>query len=272
VRVRPKTIRNFLLVSFSETVRDCSNTRGGEFKLYRITESRLAVHRPDVFGTFLRKLQRNYDGICSFSEAYRTATAGAEPTVRIIDGDSRRLDALDDGSIDLVVTSPPYGDSHTTVAYGQFSRLSLKWLGLYDPKADVDRLSLGGKAPAFDSGSIPSPKLSQSLRALANKHAPRKAEVESFYVDLWLCMKELGRVVRRGGAVCMVVGNRTVKNEKLPTDEILVEMGEGLGFHHERTMIRNIPSKRMPLRNSPTNVSGATSETMHHEYIVVLKH
>ena len=28
-------------------------------------------------------------------------------------------------SVDLLVTSPPYGDSKTTVAYGQFSRLNV---------------------------------------------------------------------------------------------------------------------------------------------------
>jgi hypothetical protein len=37
-----------------------------------------------------------------------------------------------ESSVNLVVTSPPYGDSGTTVAYAQFSWLSNSWLGLDD--------------------------------------------------------------------------------------------------------------------------------------------
>jgi tRNA G10 N-methylase Trm11 len=35
-----------------------------------------------------------------------------------------------ENSFDVVLTSPPYGDSKTTVAYGQFSTLSNEWLGI----------------------------------------------------------------------------------------------------------------------------------------------
>lgn len=46
---------------------------------------------------------------------------------------------LEKDSVDFIVTSPPYGDSKTTVAYGQFSRLSSQFLGLIDSDTpDVD--------------------------------------------------------------------------------------------------------------------------------------
>ena len=51
-----------------------------------------------------------------------------------------------DKSVDLVVTSPPYGDSHTTVAYGQFSRLSNEWLG-HENAVHIDRNLMGGQSP-----------------------------------------------------------------------------------------------------------------------------
>lgn len=50
-------------------------------------------------------------------------------------GDSKELlGALDANSVDLICTSPPYGDNHTTVTYGQFSILPC-----------VIQLSCGGK-------------------------------------------------------------------------------------------------------------------------------
>lgn len=73
------------------------------------------------------------------------------------------------------------------------------------------------------------------------------------------------------GYVCMVVGNRTVKGVQIPTDKYLVEMSYNYGIFHKETVIRNIPNKRMPSKNSPTNVKGELSSTMVKEYIVILR-
>lgn len=43
------------------------------------------------------------------------------------------------------------------------------------------------------------------------------------------------------------------------------------GFKHIETIIRNIPNKRMPSKNCPTNIKGKKSTTMLNEYIVVLQ-
>ncbi len=37
------------------------------------------------------------------------------------------------------------------------------------------------------------------------------------------------------------------------------------------TIVRNIPNKRMPLKNSPSNISGETSDTMRNEFIIILQ-
>jgi DNA modification methylase len=49
---------------------------------------------------------------------------------KVIFGESQNMKQIRDESVDLIVTSPPYGDSKTTVAYGQFSRLANQWLGI----------------------------------------------------------------------------------------------------------------------------------------------
>lgn len=46
---------------------------------------------------------------------------------------------------------------------------------------------------------------------------------------------------------------------------------EEQGFSHIETIIRNIPDKHMPSKNSPTNVTGKKDETMNNEYIVIMK-
>jgi hypothetical protein len=62
-----------------------------------------------------------------------------------------------------------------------------------------------------------------------------------------------------------------VKGEILPTDEITKDFFENYGFSHVETVIRKIPSKRMPSKNSPTNVTGKKDETMNYEYIVIMR-
>jgi hypothetical protein len=65
------------------------------------------------------------------------------------------------------------------------------------------------------------------------------------------------------------VGNRTVKNVLLPTDQFIAEKFEENGFKHIITYERALSNKSMPSRNSPTNETGKTVNTMLCEYIVV---
>ncbi|MFN7036965.1 MAG: hypothetical protein ACK4SN_11435, partial [Bellilinea sp.] len=56
----------FFKAAFSETVRESSNTRNNEFKLYRYDEKKLARHSPDVERIMLEKLQRNLHGYLKY--------------------------------------------------------------------------------------------------------------------------------------------------------------------------------------------------------------
>ena len=63
--------------------------------------------------------------------------------------------------------------------------------------------------------------------------------------------------------------DRRVKDVQLPTDEFVIYAFGKHGFSHKETIVRNIPNKRMPKKNSPTNVAGKTSSTMNEENIVI---
>jgi len=103
-------VKDFFLACFSLTVRMVSNTRGGEFKLYRLPKEKLARFHPDVFKIFRENL---YEGIRRMETTYPEMSKNVRSKVTL--QDTRQL-ALED-RVDLVVTSLPYGDSRTTVAY-----------------------------------------------------------------------------------------------------------------------------------------------------------
>ena len=95
---------------------------------------------------------------------------------KIIQGDCLEvLKSLPDNSVDLIVTSPPYGDSRTTVAYGQYSRLSAVWLGLEEP-GRVDGRLMGGKTRQ-NLDQFPSPALNMALGQIESVAPERAREV-----------------------------------------------------------------------------------------------
>lgn len=260
--VGDESVRNFFWVAFSETVRECSYTRNSEFKLYRMPAPKLTTFTPDVFGTFQEKVARNQAGL----EAYLRKRKDVEIRVSSRNTANRELpETQPPNGFDLIVTSPPYGDSQTTVAYGQFSRLSADWIGLEDSRK-VDRISMGGSNRKSGLEDSPVDSAIGAIRAVDKKRA---SQVEAFYIDLERSIGSVAPLLAKGSTVCYVVGNRRVKGVTLPTDAFIISAFGKHGFSHKETIVRNIPNKRMPKKNSPTNVPGETDVTMHEENIVV---
>ncbi|PJA01939.1 hypothetical protein COX74_00085 [bacterium (Candidatus Gribaldobacteria) CG_4_10_14_0_2_um_filter_41_16] len=269
LKIKDEAIRNYFIVSFSETVRLSSNTKNGEFKLIRMKKEKLENYSPDVLGIFKKKTEANIKGMTDFYK-----DVDKEKWTKIIYGDSSKTNGIKDSSIDCIITSPPYGDSRTTVAYGQFSRLSAQWIDIFeDPNkaSGVDNELLGGKATKTLEHSLNSSYLKDSLYKIAKIDGKRAKDVLSFYIGLNDCLKQAYKILKPKKYFCMVIGNRLVKQVRIPTDFIIAELGEKIGFTCEDVFVRNIPGKRMPNKNSPTNIVGALEETMNRESIVILR-
>lgn len=268
--IEVKEVEDFFNVAFSETIRESSLTKLGEFKLVRRKGSLLQNYNPDVFQIMLKKLERNFCGLKGLKLAEKRMNK--IPNVQIFDFDtSVSIPAFiyEDGLVDLVVTSPPYGDSHTTVAYGQYSRLSNQWLGIEDASLIDKKLMGGRKIDKIKEFGLP--QLDIAIKTIYSKNPNRAKEVCSFYIDYENSCKNIASVVKHLGFVCYVVSNRRVQGMVLPTAEATSFFFEKYGFRHFETHFRNIPNKRMPYRNSPSNIKGEVAETMTKEAIVVLQ-
>ena len=261
-KIEDEAIRNFIWVAFSETVREVSYTRNGEFKLYRMPAEKLDNFKPDIFGIFSKKLSRNRNGLAAFLEKRKTVEVSVS-SANTVDGELPMPRPL--GGYDVVITSPPYGDSQTTVAYGQYSRLAAEWIGLPNARK-VDKLAMGGQ---HSKETLTDSPISSAIDKIRSVDKKRAREVSAFYIDLGHSINSIAQVLSPRATICYVVGNRRVKGVTLPTDEFVVDSFSQHGFAHKATIVRNIPNKRMPKKNSPSNVAGETSTTMHEENIVV---
>lgn len=250
-------IRELFLVAFSETIRDCSYTRNNEFKLYRMKPEDVLDFNPDVFGVYFDKLNKVLDiyQYCYYPKI--------KPSAKV----EVKYNAFPakENYFDVVLTSPPYGDSKTTVAYGQFSMFSNEWLGISYAR-QIDNYLMGGKRvkEIYKKGLI------ADYIDKIDKVSPKRAlEVSSFYEDLGCSIEDVAKSVRKGGKVIYVVGNRRVKDVQLPTDQFIAERFEANGFSHLFTYERLLGNKSMPLKNSPSNIVGESRGTMTQEFIVV---
>ena len=264
--INDNLVKKFFKVAFSETVRDSSWTMNSEFKLVRMSSKQMEKFDPDVFGIMEYKLSRNRKGLLSFINA-KNDNKAVTKICSFNTVESIPKEVIQDNNVDLIVTSPPYGDSRTTVAYGQFSRLASQWLDLENP-SNVDKELMGGKR-AKNGHMFNIDILDNTIQKIASRDEKRSRDVVSFFMDYELSIKNVSKVVKRNGHVCYVVGNRNVKGITIPTDEITKNLFEISGFKHIETIIRNIPNKRMPSENSPSNITGIKSPTMKNEYIVV---
>jgi DNA modification methylase len=263
-RINDLSIKNFFKVAFSETIRESSFTKRGEFKLVR-NNNLLKKTDIDVFSMIISKLSRNRQGLIDFKNE-------CNPIVKSFIHDFNTVysipkEIISPNSVDIVLTSPPYGDSRTTVAYGQYSRFANEWLGYKDANK-IDTQLMGGKRININH-RFRNDLLNDVIDVINKKDVTRSKEIVSFYIDYENSIKNISNIIKPDGFSCYVVGNRTVKGIKIPNDEITAELFYENGLVHIETIMRNIPNKRMPLRNSPSNIIGETASTMKNEYIVI---
>lgn len=202
-------IRLFFKVAFSETVRESSNTRNGEFKLFRYEKERLEAFNPDVFGIMLKKISRNRKGLNDFDKAIEKLEIKSNVSIHDFNTVFKiPTDAVAPRSVDIVVTSPPYGDSRKTVAYGQLSRLSSAWLDLPNPEK-IDSKLTGGK-PKELMAEFPSHDLNTSIKDIEKQDTKRAKEITAFYSDLFSSIKNVAKTMKRRAYACYVIANRKV--------------------------------------------------------------
>jgi site-specific DNA-methyltransferase (cytosine-N4-specific) len=262
-------IQNFLLLILSDVIRKVSLTKHSGFKLHRDKLKLSSSFKPNVFFEFEKLFNKN---ILLMDEFYNESK-NCKTDIFLIHGDSRKKQNIDENSIDFILTSPPYGDSRTTVAYGQFSRLSWQWIKNDSNIYSLDNDLLGGKNNVNFNNEILefSETLQKQLDIIKNEDLSRAKDVLSFYVDLYETLKNAYFYLKHDKYFVLVTGNRTVKNVFLRTDIIISEFAKIIGFNVEKILFRNIINKRMPEKNCPTNIKGQYSKTMLQENIIFLR-
>lgn len=266
--------RTILWTVLAETVRQTSNSRTSTYKLHIRPESEIPA-LPDPIEVFILRTRAACAQLRFHSEQLRTnEIAVRRPTLYC--ESAINLPQLTRGKFDLIVTSPPYGDNHSTVPYGQFSYLALCWIHpndlpgelLIENTRSIDTKSLGGRAVIDLNASYEvraaSPTFDKFMSELAQqKRFDLEIKVMAFTIDFFESIKSTVSKMDNNAYAAWTLGNRTVGGIVVPLTKICRELHEACGARHIETVRRRIPNKRTPVRN-------CISDTMSSECLLLL--
>ena len=253
----------FFITIFGYIAREQSLTRNGEFKRYRVSD-------PSSYRYRCRVIERLIERTSEMVGVFANSKAPLILPKSIFHDCQEPIPFEQD--IDLVISSPPYGDSGTTVAYGQYSSFALEWLQDLNPFANesvsVDRDGLGKKCEV--SNTVASVEiLAEVISYISVCNQKRASHVLWFFNGYFNVLQNVVDKLRFGGRVCLVVGNRTVCGVQIPMDQITAEFLSSLGLNVKGISSREIHNKVMPHANSPSNQKGKSGPTMNREFIVI---
>lgn len=251
---------------FSNIVRKYSNSRSSTFKLHIKEKSKIVSMENKVIEDFKKEIENTLNKI-SYSNDKNLTT-------NLYCGDSLNLlDTIMDNSIDIICTSPPYGDNSTTVTYGQFSSLALRWILRDDLDnfvnevdynySSIDKLSLGGKKRVL---TLNLKCVDLYLNSLSES---KKQKVINFVADYVTIFSKLATKIKTGGYIILTVGNRKVDNKLFPFVDVNDELAKLNGFVKVTEKRRDILNKRIAKKIS--KVDSNSVESMSEEYILIYK-
>lgn len=273
--------RRFFWVALAEAARATGNSRTSTFKLHIRTPVDISSRISDPIVTFKKVLARNiqhYEKQTNrLYESGQLKNGQYQKEINVSLADVRKLTAQE--NLDIVVTSPPYGDNATTVPYGQYSYLSLQWVDLDDIDAciddnylasthEIDTRSLGGSKRLKEEETHYLMDRSPAFRSYINgmEGKPRDCilRVSAFMRDLDICLDPILKGLRPGGLMVWTLGNRKVGGKRVPLDQILTELLQAYQSTLLCKLTRSISSKRMALKNN-------IADTMSSETILVMR-
>lgn len=215
--VNDKDLKDFCLVAFSSIINRVSNME---------SETRYAcvlkkITPKKTFELFQAKLKNMASRMREF--ALRCKDVRAD----VYCADARKLDFLKDGSIDLVVTSPPYIYAWD---YNLIHRFRLFWLS-YSREYIID---------------LQNKEIGSHLRLERKQKAANDpgVAVNDYVSDMSQALSEMSRVCKNGAKCCTVLGSSQLEGKKIEIDRILIDVARKCDFKLENRFIRVINPKR----------------------------
>ncbi|MER9182177.1 hypothetical protein [Mesorhizobium sp. M0767] len=157
-------------------------------------------------------------------------------------GDARSMESIADGSIDAVLTSPPYLNA---IDYMRGHRLSLVWLGHKLADLRTIRSDSIGTERQLGTDLYLNRHLAvkESMGDLASLPKRFLSMVDRYVVDILGVVEEIARVLRAGGRAIFVVGDSCLRGVFVRNSEAVVSAASQAGLKLVARSERPLPNQ-----------------------------
>jgi len=241
--VHSPRVRDLFRLAFASTMVRYSNYSYEPSLGRRVSTGKAEIEDFPVGETILAKLADMADDIAWFKDRL---PAGARPDVQVIcDSFFQYEGYLAPGSVDLIITSPPYLNNYH---YIRNTRPQLYWLGYAQRPADLKPLEQsnfgkywqtvrGGETVQLEF-SLPNSDLSSRLELLRRSNPGRGVYggegwanyAASYFNDCHRFALGIRYALRQGGTALVVIGNSILQGVLIPTDRYFGEIAESVGL------------------------------------------
>jgi len=259
--VQDTSIRRFLELTFSSII----VTKSGGVSLARdLAHSRPHLDKTKVpknaLEQFFRRLRKNLNSIAQLSPD----SAASLPVA----GDARCM-PLADGSVDLIVTSPPYANA---IDYMRAHKFSLVWFGKSIAELAELRAEYIGSERIGQPRHITLPNKPETIIGqLAQLDRKKAAILRKYFTEMSFVLTEMYRVLRLDSTAIVVVGTSTMRGLNVQTHDCVADIASQVGFDvvgvAQRVLDRN---KRMMPARFGRKTSSMIEQRMHEEYVIGL--
>jgi len=157
--------------------------------------------------------------------------------VDVIQADSRKVPFIEDSSVSLIVTSPPYLNAYD---YHKYHRQRLHWIGGEESVEFARDLEIGSHDEFTRSNATPN----------------------GYFEDMDACFAEWSRVLKKKGRCLIVVGDAIVSKKAVQVGDKFIELLAARGLVEEKRWIRTLHSTKRAFNVKNSRIS--------HEHVLLV--
>jgi len=193
-----------------------------------------------------------------------------QPSATVKDADARKM-PLDDGNVNLIITSPPYLNA---IDYLRGHKISLVWMGHSIASLRLLRATNIGTEVSAKSSSpeLPTDSVMSRMCSGETLDSRHQGMLRQYVRDLRALLKECHRVLTSEGKGVFVVGDCSLRKTFVANSTAIELVGNEVGFRVEASRRRPLPENRRYLPPPEVKSAGkALQKRMREEVILTLR-
>lgn len=279
-QIKNYKIRRIFLCAFSHILKNCSRWLMKSIKP-TIDKEKIIPSPQDIFFSHLQSMAKKNEKFYHKLNDENSLYIPARMRLR----DSTKKLPLDNESIDLIITSPPYVTSYE---YADLHQLSLiwfndtvhtfkKWDKFANDYNNFRKKFIGSKYKKVRKGDYLSIAGEAIINTLSQKNKRLATNVSNYFIDMGNSFKEMYRILKKNGKACIIIGNTSLRNIHIANAQVAAEQMQKIGFKKITYLKREIPNKRIaPWRDIKngrfTNLKNPDKKRIYEfEYIIIMQ-